>query len=125
METLVNYGYYNDVYKGKEISQDVFMKKMFSVENFLRRRTQGQMDCIRNEKDLEILKYTLCQLLELDMSFEVVGNVSAKSLGDSSVTFNSNYEDERGYRREQIVKENLYHLGVLRNGFYMARRWRW
>lgn len=121
METLVNYEYYNDVYKGKEISQDTFMKKMFSVENFLRRRTQGLIDCIRNEKDLEILKYTLCQLLELDMSFEVVGNISSESLGDSSVTFNSNYEDERGYRREQIVRENLYSLGILRNGFYMAK----
>ena len=114
---MVNYSYYNTVYGGERITEgQQFIRLKGKAERLVHRRSFGRIDLPMTVDISDMVKLTICELMDELSYVESVGNIKSKKSGDF---FDETYDTDRGdYRRsmDSIILYNLGETGLLYRG---------
>lgn len=115
---MVGYGYYNGVYGGQKIQDPVTFRRLeMKAKLLLNGETFGRIKDLKDEKVIEIVKFTICELVDAYVDAETVGHIGSKSLGDSSISYTSNSIQDINSKLSNIIESNLQDTGLLYAGF--------
>jgi len=113
---MVDYNFYKEVYNGIRVdNQSQFNRLARKASNLVNLHTFNRAKSVEDEETKELIKFTICELVDNCADIESVGNVTSESVGEHSVSYrnvkeinSSNYE---------IIYNNLIYTGLMYRGF--------
>ena len=108
---MINYSFYSEVYFGDKVSDDKqFNRLAGKAERLVAQKINVHVEDIIDENIIDMIKFTVCELIDYFKSSEVSDGVSSKSLGDYSVSFK---DYSYGSTELDIINNNLSSTGLL------------
>lgn len=114
---MVDYEYYIGSYYGDLVnSKREFEKLRIQCEILVNRYTYGRARLVEDEYIKNIVKITICQLIDLQKQSENQGNLKSESIDDISYTYELRSEDDFYNRKFDIIENNLIATGLMYRG---------
>lgn len=119
---MVDYSYYTGIYYGDKVENEVeFTKLARKAESQLNTLTFGRYNKIDElprgdkEKLKELVKLTICEVVDLYYSLEDSDGILSKSLADSSVTYDTSTRNKASVDLlvKSVIFDNLSNTGLM------------
>lgn len=111
---MIDYEYYSEVYYGEKLEDGKAFKRLArKAEQLVDRRTYGAYRHVIDVDIQDMIKLTICELIDNFHEIDKFNNLSSKSLGDYSVSYDTSREDILISEQSKIIRENLSGTGLL------------
>lgn len=111
---MIDYEYYSEVYYGEKLEDGKAFKRLArKAEQLVDRRTYGAYRRVIDVDIQDMIKLTICELIDNFHEIDKFNNLSSKSLGDYSVSYDTSREDILISEQSKIIRENLSGTGLL------------
>lgn len=111
---MIDYEYYSEVYYGEKLEDGKTFKRLArKAEQLVDRRTYGKYRRVIDVDVQDMIKLTICELIDNFYELDKFNNLSSKSLGDYSVSYDTSREDILMSEQSKIIRENLSGTGLL------------
>lgn len=119
---MVDYSYYTGIYYGDKVENEVeFTKLARKAESQLNTLTFGRYNKIDElprgdkEKLKELVKLTICEVVDLYYSLEDSDGILSKSLADSSVIYDTSTRNKASVDLlvKSVIFDNLSNTGLM------------
>lgn len=115
---MIDYEYYQTIYGKSNVKDRLeFNRLLLTSKVLLNNHTFGRYNKVEDEDVKDIVKLTLCQLIDLSSSVESEGNIKSESIDDLSYTYNLTDDNYLRDRQLEIIENNLANTGLLYRGF--------
>lgn len=112
---MVDYDFYKGVYNGIKVNnQSQFDRLARKASNLVNRHTFNRAKSVEDEEIKEIVKFTICELVDNYIDIEDMGNVTSESVGEHSVSYRD--AKEINLSNYEIIYNNLVHTGLMYRG---------
>lgn len=123
---MVDYTYYRLTYGGDSVTDEShFNRLLLSNKALLGYHTFGRYSKVEDEDVRDMVKFTLCQLIDLSANMESEGNLKSETLDDMSYTYSLTSASDFKSKQSEIIQINLAHTGLLYRGVGRRNRTRW
>lgn len=114
----VDYDFYTEVYYGETISDVNLFEKLNRVaRSLVNKHTFGRIDGELDSKDKELVKITICELIEFNYNKSLAPSYVSQTVGPHSITLDKKLtERESLLEQVNIIKRNLYNTDLLYRG---------
>lgn len=115
---MIDYEYYQTIYGKSNVKDRLeFNRLLLTSKVLLNNHTFGRYNKVEDEDVKDMVKLTLCQLIDLSSSVESEGNIKSESIDDLSYTYNLTDANYLRDRQLEIIENNLANTGLLYRGF--------
>lgn len=115
---MVDYSFYKGVYNGIRVdNQSQFNRLARKASNLVNRYTFNRAKSVEDEETKELIKFTICELVDNYADIESVGNVTSESVGEHSVSYRYRDAKEINSSNYEIIYNNLIYTGLMYRGF--------
>lgn len=111
---MIDYEYYSEVYYGEKLEDGKAFKRLArKAEQLVSQRTYGKSRSVVDVDVEDMIKLTICELIDNFHEVEKFNNLSSKSLGDYSVSYDTSREDILISEQSKIIRDNLSGTGLI------------
>ena len=118
---MLTYDFYNMIYKGYKLKDDnKFHNLAEKAKSQIDYYTFGRLKNVTDAETLYLVNLTMCELIDNQSDFELLGNIKSKSQGSRSVTYETPQNGEA--KQYDIISRRLAHTGLLYRGVNYVQR---
>lgn len=114
---MIDYEYYQTIYGKSNVKDRLeFNRLLLTSKALLNNHTFCRYNKVVDEDVRDMVKLTLCQLIDLSSSTESEGNIKSESIDDVSFTYNLTDANYLRNKQLEIIENNLANTGLLYRG---------
>lgn len=123
---MIDYEYYSEVYYGEKLEDGKTFKRLArKAEQLVNQRTYGKS---RSAVDIDVqdmIKFTICELVDNFYEVDELGGVSSERTGDYQVSFSEKGVERLLVSQNKIIRDNLSSTGLLPTNSIFKSLGRW
>lgn len=123
---MIDYEYYSEVYYGEKLEDGKTFKRLArKAEQLVDRRTYGEYRRVIDVDVQDMIKLTICELIDNFYEIDELGGVSSERTGDYQVSFSEKGVERLLVSQNKIIRDNLSNTGLLPTNSIFKSVGRW